>query len=176
MKEKIKAALEASFHYREGGLIASIGNDNIKAQDIPRIAESFSLLAYFVEKLPIYSFSGQALNIEPCIILDKTKLVLMLHVNEGSATHVCHWLFDTICSPKLRDMAGIVAVPFVFAQVKGELHIVPDWFFVFYPEGGEFFFVPAVISKSVLSNDDVGEEWASFVVGEMNNYCLPTEK
>lgn len=178
MKQTIKSLIEASSHFNEGGLIASMGQNSIQVEDIPRVTEVYSLLEHFIEKLPIVQndFEHDNLRIEPCITMDKKRLVLLMPVKADMGKHICHWLFDNIYSHTLKAKPGIVAIPFQFATIKEQLQIIPDWFFCFYPEGEKLFFTPSLIIKSALSNDFPGEDWVSEAVSRMAFYRLPTQQ
>ena len=177
MEQSIKSLIEASSHFNEGGLVASMGKNPTQSEDIPRVTEVYSLLEHFLEKLPVVqnNFDYDNLIIEPCIAMDKKRLVLLMPVKANTGKHICHWLFDNIHSDTIKAKSGIVAIPFQFATIKERLQIIPDWFFCFYPDGAELFFTPSLIIKSILNNDAIGEDWVSEAMARMTFFRLPTQ-
>lgn len=164
-------------------VLRAMGQDSLKARDIPVAMEMIALLQHFGATLPVRleALGGEAaIDLQGGVVWDQSgKLVLMLPVEAGALNETAHWLADALPSQKLRAMAGVLALPFTVEPHgegdEAEAVLFPEWFAVYYPYGRASHAFPILALRSILHHGEFGGDWVNVAVGRMAHYSLPRE-
>ncbi len=164
-------------------VLRAMGQDSVKARDIPAAMEMVALLQHFGATLPVRlsTLGGDApVELQAGVVWDQGgKLVLMVAVDAGALEHIAHWVADALPSQELRAMPGVLAMPFsVEAHGEGEgaeAVLFPEWFTVYYPYGRADLAFPILALRSILHHEQFGGDWVNVAIGRMAHYSLPRE-
>jgi len=178
--EKIHALIKTAIS--DNGFIAIMGEKmpSIR-QDIPAAFEAYSLLSFFLDKLPMRSCVFEAshpVDLAPAILHDATAglLVALLPVGAGGLTFFAHWITDNLRSDQVKRMPGVLALPFSIERHDELEHLLPEWFAAFYVHGDPGHCIPILTLRSVLTDERFGGDWVDTALARMASFALPKEQ
>lgn len=188
INEKVSEAISQNFDSNGNGnqsgfisLMVLKGNEVLK--DVPIVFEMFSLLAYATSKLPIavFDFENDAeidLNqFKNTIVVSeaKNKLILLLTVNAGDLPYVAHWIADSIPSQQVKNMAGLLAIPFSIELHAGKPFILPEWCAAFYVNNNREHCIPTVTLRSMANSniESFSGDWIENALHRLSFFNLP---
>lgn len=147
--------------------------------DIPMAFEMYTLLGYFLEKLPLKEVELQAnakeIALEQAILYDMSnrRVIALISINENELQEIAYWLADGIPSALIKEKSGILALPFSIEKHNDEPHLIPEWFAALYIEQDPEQLIPLLTLKSILSNEQFGGDWVDIALKRMDIFNLP---
>lgn len=161
-----------------GGFIAVMAKSNPHVQqDIPAAFEMYTLLAHYLDKLPVHALalSSTSVLLAPAIFYDEPagKLVALLPVQAGELDLIAYWVAGGIRSSTVRGMAGVLALPFSVEGHDNVRHLIPEWFAAFYVDGSEDHMVPSLTMRSITLDERFGD-WVTVALERMEIFGLPS--
>lgn len=188
MKDKISTMIEAAIGGDVltddgGGFVSIMGKSSPSIrQDIPAAFEAFTLLSHFLGRLPVrpvtLDSTSPLSDLSPAILHDATaaRLVALLPIGAGELTAVAYWLTDSVRSDQVKQMAGVLALPFSIENHAGVEHLLPEWFAAFYVRGEPGHCIPILALRSVLADQRFGGDWVGVALERMTAFALPQEQ
>lgn len=188
MKDKIGAMIEAAIGGdvltdEGGGFLAIMGRSSPGIrQDVPAAFEAYTLLSHFLGVLPVRPVTMDAacpiIDLSPAILFDAAaaRLVALLPIGAAELGVVAYWLTDSVRSDKIKQMAGVLALPFSIESHAGVEHLLPEWFAAFYVGGDPGHCIPISTLRSVLADQRFGGDWVSVALERMTAFALPQEQ
>jgi hypothetical protein len=188
LKDKISAMIEAAIGGDVltddgGGFVSIMGKSSPSIrQDIPAAFEAYTLLSHFLGRLPVRSVVLDATNpisdLSPGILHDAiaARLVALLPIGAGELTAVAYWLTDSMRSNQVKQMAGVLALPFSIENHAGVELLLPEWFVAFYVHGDPDHCIPILALRSVLADQRFGGDWVAIALERMTAFALPQEQ
>jgi len=188
MKDKISAMIEAAIGDdvltdEGGGFVSIMGKSSPSIrQDIPAAFESYTLLSHFLDRLPVRPASLEAArpisDLSPAILHDEmaARLIALLPIGAGELTAVAYWLTDSLRSNQVKQMDGVLALPFSIESHAGVAHLLPEWFAAFYVRGEPSHCIPILALRSVLTDQRFGGDWVGVALERMTVFALPQEQ
>lgn len=188
MKDKITAMVAAAvggdvLTDEGGGFVSIMGKSSPSIrQDIPAVFEAYTLLSHFLGKLPLRAVSLNAncplFDLSPAILHDVEagRLVALLPIGAGELTAVAYWLTDSVRSDQVKQMAGVLALPFSIENHADTEHLLPEWFAAFYVHGDPGHCIPILALRSVLADQRFGGDWVALALERMINFSLPQKE
>ena len=147
--------------------------------DIPMAFEMYTLLGYFLEKLPLKEVKLQIgateISLEQTILYDmeNSRVIALISVNENELQEIAYWLADGIPSSLIKEKSGILALPFSIEKHNDEPYLIPEWFAVLYIDQDPEQFIPLLTLKSILNNEQFGGDWVDIALKRMDIFSLP---
>jgi len=188
MKDKIRVMIETAIggdvlNEKDGGFVSIMGKNspNIQ-QDIPAAFEAYTLLLHFLDRLPTCSVSLDAASpmsgLSPAILHDAAtaRLVALLPIEADELATVAYWLTDSMRSQQIKQMAGVLALPFSIEHHAGVDHLLPEWFAAFYVHGEPDHCIPILALRSVLADQRFGGDWVNMALERMTVFALPQKQ
>jgi len=167
----------------DGGFIAVMSKKGVNVQnDIPVAFEMYSLLSFFMSSLPItdveLSDDMPEIALTPSILYDSAtqRLVVLVPIGRQALSDVAYWISDNFRSDHVKQMPGILAIPFSIEMHDTVYHLLPEWFCAFYVDGDKNHCVPLLSFKSVMDNAQFGGDWVDVALKRMAAFCLPHEE
>ncbi len=181
MKDKISAMIEAAIG--GDGFVSIMGKSSPGIrQDIPAAFEAYTLLSHFIGRLPVHPVTLDATNplsdLSPAILHDATaaRLVALLPICAGELTAVAYWITDSVRSDQVKQMAGVLALPFsIETPLTGVEVLLPEWFAAFYVDADPGHCIPILALRAVLADERFGD-WVSVALERMAAFGLPQEQ
>lgn len=181
INEMINAAISGDVLTGDGGGFVAIMAKNSPSirQDIPVAFEMYTLLSHFLNRLPFLAtqLSENKLDVTltPSILHDHAtgRVVALLPIRDGEISDVAYWLADGLPSGRVKQMAGILAIPFSIEEHDSTKHLLPEWFAAFYVAGDAHHCVPILALRSVISDQKFGGDWVDIALNRMTVFCLP---
>jgi len=167
-----------------GGFIKVMASKNSHAveNDIPTAFEMYTLLQYFVDRLPFAAMplheDFAPMDLAPLIAHDeeRNRLVALLPVTEDMPLGViAHFIADRLPSAQVKSMPGILALPFVIETHEGAEHLIPEWYAAFYKDGHPGHCFPILTMRSVLNEESFSGDWVDVALNRMAVFRLPRE-
>lgn len=188
-KDKISAMIEAAvggdvLTDEGGGFVSIMGKSSPGIrQDIPAAFEAYTLLSHFIGRLPVRPVSLDAArplsDLAPAILHDATaaRLVALLPICAGELTAVAYWITDSVRSDQVKQMAGVLALPFsIETPLTGVEVLLPEWFAAFYVGADPGHCIPILALRSVLADERFGGDWVNVALERMAAFGLPQEQ
>lgn len=163
----------------DGGFIAvmSKGNPQIR-RDIPAAFEMYGLLSHCLTTLPtgVAALATSEVRLAPGVLTDESvsRVVAMVPVDAGQLQWVAHWVADSLPSDTVRNMPGLLALPFEVQEHDGVRHLIPEWFAAYYVGSAKEHCVPVLTLRSVTL-DARFADWVSIALERMGTFGLPCE-
>ena len=188
MKDKITAMVAAAvggdvLTDEGGGFVSIMGKSSPSIrQDIPAAFEAYTLLSHFLGKLPVRAVSLNVncplVDLSPAILYDAEagRLVALLPIGAGELTAVAYWLTDSVRSDQVKQMAGVLALPFSIENHADVEHLLPEWFAAFYVNGDPGHCIPILALRSVLADQRFGGDWVAVALERMISFSLPQKE
>lgn len=185
MKDKISSMIEAAIGGdvltdEGGGFVSIMGKSSPSIrQDIPAAFEAYTLLSHFLGKLPMRLTSLDAASpisdMSPAILYDEagSRLVALLPIGAGELSAIAYWLTDSVRSDLVKQMAGVLALPFSIENHADVEHLLPEWFAAFYVGGDPGHCIPVLALRSVLTDQRFGGDWVGVALERMAAFALP---
>lgn len=147
------------------------------AQDVPAAAEMFGLLRHFLGRLPHRELdAGRGLALAPGVYQHQEHghVVALVPVGSGELEFVAYWISQSVQSPKLLAMPGLLALPFSIEEHDGQRWLIPEWFAVFYVDSDPGHCVPLLALRSVLDDGRFSDWVTAALVRATVAFGLPT--
>ena len=183
IRDMIDSATSGDVLSDEGGgfvYIMSKKSPGIK-QDIAAAFESYSLLSHYLDSIPVHPVSlekAESLQeLSPGVIYDKDmgKLVALLPIGDEELNLIAYWITDSMQSDSIKKMAGVLALPFAIEEHAEVKHLIPEWFAAFYVNGSKDHCIPILALKSVLLDQQIGNDWVTVALERMTSFALPQD-
>lgn len=167
-----------------GGFIKVMASKDSHAveNDIPTAFEMYTLLQYFVERLPFKAVDlheeAAPLDLTPMVAHDdeRSRIVALLPVTEDLPLGtIAHFIADRLPSAEVKAMPGLLALPFVVENYDGADHLIPEWYAAFYKDGDPGHCFPILTMRSVLNEDRFSGDWVDVALHRMGVFRLPSE-
>lgn len=169
------------------GFISVMSQKSKEVQrDIPAAFEMYSLLEFYSQSSNMVQadlfpgeHSGPTLVLEPSIVFDHAqdgtgRVVAFIPIQPGDLSLIAMWLSESLCSPHVQGLPGLLALPFTIERHNNQLMLLPSWFAAFYVDGSAETCVPILAMKSVLSHDQFGD-WAQTALHGLSGFGMPTK-
>ena len=176
MREKVQALLNTAESGDTGSILALMGMGRPSAaQDVPAAAEMLGLLRHFETTLPFLDapFPG-ALQMTPGIYSQSDKLVALVPIGAGELDLIAYWISQSLQSPKISALPGLLALPFSIEEHDGQEWLIPEWFALFYVDASAEHCVPILTLRSILDDGRFGD-WVTVALTRSGIFGLPTE-
>jgi len=185
MEDTISAMIETAIGgdviSNEGGGFMSVMAKSTPGirQDIPAAFEAYTLLSYCLDRLPVHTASLNAdapvIDLSPAVLHDPGagRLVALLPIAATQLPVVAYWLTDHMHSAQIKQMPGLLALPFSIETHAGTEHLLPEWYAAFYVHGEPGHCIPILALRSVLTDQRFGGDWVSVALERMTTFALP---
>lgn len=174
----IQAAIGGDVISEEGGGFVTVmaqSNPHIR-QDIPSAFEMYTLLDHFLGSSRISELPRDSAltDLAPSILIDRKagRVLALIAIPALQMELIAFWLAEGLRSQTVKNMPGILAMPFSI-EVRDEVeHLIPEWFAAFYVDGKPEHCVPILALRSVTGDDRFGD-WVSIALERMQHFGLP---
>lgn len=146
------------------------------AQDVPVAAEMFGLLRHFLGTLPRHSLAdGEVYRLAPGIYENHplNQAVAFIPIQAGELDLIAYWLAQSVQSPKMIALPGLLVLPFSIEEHDGRRWLIPEWFALFYVDSAPDHCVPLLALRSVL-DDGRFSDWVDAALVRAAAFRLPT--
>ena len=174
----IHAAIGGDVLTEEGGGFVAVmaqSNPHIR-QDIPCAFEMYTLLDHYLESSRMAALPrGYAIaDLAPSILVDREagRVLALIAVPELQMELIAFWMAEGLRSQTVKNMPGVLAMPFSIELRDGVEHLIPEWFAAFYVDGNPEHCVPILALRSVTCDDRFGD-WVSIALERMQYFGLP---
>lgn len=179
MRDELLHLLDVAEAADAGSMLAVMGaheNSSI-AHDIPVAAEMLGLLRHFLATLPYQATKDGFLALDPGIYdhTESGQVMALIPIHAGDLDLVAYWLSQSIQSPKLVALPGMLALPFSIESHDDQRWLIPEWFALFYVDGAPEHCVPLLAFRSVL-DDGRFADWVPAALARAESFGLTTEE
>lgn len=145
-------------------------------QDIAPAFEMYTLLSHYLDRLPIVhtELGSSAVPLAPAVHYDPGagRLLALLPVGKGELSLVAHWLASGLRSDTVRDMPGLLALPFSVETRGGTRHLLPEWLAAYYVDGHAEHCVPLLALPSMTLDARLAD-WLAIAFERMPLFGMP---
>ena len=166
----------------ENGFISIMAGKSTEVQqDIPAAFESYGLLSHFLLRLSVRHTALS--DMEPPVELaaaihfdaDKGRLLALVPIGIGELDAVAYWCTTSIMSTAVKQMQGLLALPFSLETHAETEVLIPDWCAAFYANSKSFHCIPILTLRSILSKEEIGQDWVNAALARLRTYALPMD-
>ena len=163
----------------KGFITVMAGKSTEVQQDIPAAFESYGLLSHFLHHLPVRhtALSDKDPPVELAAAIhfdaDNGRLLALVPIGIGELDAVAHWYTASIMSTAVKQMQGLLALPFSLETHAETEVLIPDWCAAFFANGKSFHCIPILTLRSILSKEAVGQDWVNAALARLRTYALP---
>ncbi|MDR2208080.1 MAG: hypothetical protein LBE22_03800 [Azoarcus sp.] len=150
-------------------------------QDIPAAFDAYTLLLHFLDSLPVehtaLSDEPPSVELAPAIHFDanRGRVLALIPISVGELDAISYWYTLNMMSKTVKQMPGLLALPFCLeTHAKMEV-LIPDWCGAFFVDGEPSHCVPILVMRSMLSQKAVGQDWVDAALARLRVFALPTD-
>jgi hypothetical protein len=150
-------------------------------QDIPAAFEAYTLLLHFLPQQSVVHTTlsdDQPLKaFAPAVYFDADsgRVLALIPVGANELESIAYWCTLNIMSKTVKQMPGLLALPFSL-EVHAEMEVlIPDWCAAFFVDGQTSHCVPILLMRSMLTQEVVAQDWVRATLERLRVFGLPTE-
>ncbi|MCL2876711.1 MAG: hypothetical protein FWF12_10605 [Betaproteobacteria bacterium] len=150
-------------------------------QDIPAAFDAYAMFSYFLHKIPIkdatLSDEGVPVELAPAIYFDRDngRVLALIPIGVGELSAVSYWCTNSMMSETIRQMPGLLALPFSLETHAETEMLIPDWCAAFFVDGHAKHCVPILVLQSMLSYEAVGQDWVGAALARLRVFSVPVD-
>lgn len=165
------------FNNGEAGFISIMAKKGSQTmQDIPAAFEAYTLLEHFISKIPLIHCHSSYEIIPSIVALPNDKLVALFPIEDAELAIVAHWLTSNLVSDIVKQMPGVLAIPFSIEMHEETEFLLPEWFGVFYVDSDSNHGIPILTLRSILNDTHFQGDWVNIALERMSAFGLPADK
>ena len=145
-------------------------------QDIAPAFEMYTLLSHYLDRLPIAhtDLGTSAVPLAPAVHYDRGagRLLALLPIGKSELSLIAHWLAAGLRSDTVRNMPGLLALPFSVETRDGTRHLLPEWLAAYYVDGNAEHCVPLLALPSMMLDARMAD-WLTIAFERMPLFGMP---